>query len=237
MPFWGHYTCSLPGHVFPKKDACLFPYVSSWFRNALDSFQTKEFAPSSFLTVSNCLSTIFSHQKIFMIFNFQFVWHFFKASNWVKMFRRLFDIVSDLLKNYLHVCTLCQTSFRWFQVIAEFENESNHFVTFSSSSRSFQTCFRQSRCFQVFFFREEICWGKNGILPKQRNRKMILKEKEKRHPGTKRKGKNGILPSGLLEVRLSQATPGYPGLLQATGDTGRTRRTDYLATVGYSRLL
>ena len=40
------------------------------------------------------------------------------------MFRRLFDIVSDLLKNYLHVCTLCQTSFRWFQVIAEFENES-----------------------------------------------------------------------------------------------------------------
>ena len=46
-----------------------------------------------------------------------------------------------------------------------------------------------------------------------------------------------LTPSGLFEVRLPQATPGYPGLLQATGDTGRTRRTDYLATVGYSRLL
>ena len=153
---------------FPKKDACLFPYVSSWFRNALDSFQTKEFAPSSFLTVSNCLSTIFSLQKILTIINFQFVWHFFKASNWVKMFRRLFDIVSDLLKNYLHVCTLCQTSFRWFQVIAEFENESNHFVTFSSSSRSFQTCFRQSRCFQVFFFpRRNVQWP-SILLPGKR---------------------------------------------------------------------
>ena len=150
---------------FPKKDACLFPYVSSWFRNALDSFQTKEFAPSSFLTVSNCLSTIFSHQKIFMIFNFQFVWHFFKASNWVKMFRRLFDIVSDLFKNYLYVCTLCQTSFRWFQVIAEFENESNHFVTFSSSSRSFQTCFRQSRCFQVFFSKKKYAEEKTASCP------------------------------------------------------------------------
>ena len=104
---------------------------------------------------------------------------FFKASNWVKMFRRLFDIVSDLLKNYLHVCTLCQTSFRWFQVIAEFENESNHFVTFSSSSRSFQTCFRQSRCFQVFFF------PRRNMLRK----KWHPAQTKKQENDTKRKGK------------------------------------------------
>ena len=179
MPFWGYYTCSLPGHVFPKKDACLFPYVSSWFRNALDSFQTKEFAPSSFLTVSNCLSIIFSLQKIFTIFNFQFVWHFFKASNWVKMFRRLFDIVSGLFKNYLYVCTLCQTSFRWFQVIAEFENESNHFVTFFKLLQIVSDLFQTVQMFSGLFF------PRRNMLRKKQHPAQTKKQEN----DTKRKGK------------------------------------------------
>ena len=158
--------------MFFSKKRCLFVslcilLISKCFR----FIPNKRIRSKLFSNRFKLFEYYFFSSKIFTIFNFQFVWHFFKASNWVKMFRSLFDIVSDLLKNHLHVCTLCQTSFRWFQVIAEFENESNHFVTFSSSSRSFQTCFRQSRCFQVFFFREETCWGKNGILPPKKTGK------------------------------------------------------------------
>ena len=95
------------------------------------------------------------------------------------MFRRLFDIVSDLLKNYLHVCTLCQTSFRWFQVIAEFENESNHFVTFFKLLQIVSDLFQTVQMFSGLFF------PRRNMLRKKQHPAQTKKQEN----DTKRKGK------------------------------------------------